>query len=665
MKKIFLLLLVLLTVPYNKSYSAIDKKAEIAKLRNTLSAMKSSKDSIRILYDIFDLSSGDDRLMVGRELSGVAKRSNMNNVVLDMARHMSNLTRNDSIINGILKDVSKMPDSKERRETQLFIKIRRIALSSYYLNEIERHNKLTKAMALNDDYHSDTHSRILQLYTICEYLPKLSQSHILPKYMAELGNVMKKSGIENYSLWNIFYNESANIYSEAGNASQAVAADRKLLQIVDDMEKKYNAQGRKYRNFDLYRFNIYRRLLSNYKALSLEEANDIYEKVLALEAVNPEVKATAETKKRPAVYHAMKNGRYAEAVAYARCALRVDDSLRIKKHILEILKEAAMKIGDQTNVDIAEDELTALKAQFNVDEARQRVEELTILYDVNKLRAENLALARGALAQKEKSARNMMIYVIVGWSAFIIIVVALLFWWTRYRRVKQDILTFVNSLSEERDKIKERQYSDYYEAMAMRGEDPHPKELDASKLLPDPKPDSLDEAVDYIINDIMFIASVAFEDSRKYNREISVTEFMKESVESLKPYLNKSVNLTIAYPEKDFKMRVDEECLRMIVNHILKIAVYLTPEGGDVGFKCNEHKEVNRAQFEFTHSGYLLPPGKEERIFRDFFNYRRIVKRGGGAMLMVRMINLLTNSILRSWPERGKKGKLVLAVPLS
>lgn len=191
MKKIFLLLLVLLTVPYNKSYSAIDKKAEIAKLRNTLSAMKSSKDSIRILYDIFDLSSGDDRLMVGRELSGVAKRSNMNNVVLDMARHMSNLTRNDSIINGILKDVSKMPDSKERRETELFIKIRRIALSSYYLNEIERHNKLTKAMALNDDYHSDTHSRILQLYTICEYLPKLSQSHILPKYMAELGNVMK------------------------------------------------------------------------------------------------------------------------------------------------------------------------------------------------------------------------------------------------------------------------------------------------------------------------------------------------------------------------------------------------------------------------------------------------------------------------------------------
>lgn len=215
---------------------------------------------------------------------------------------------------------------------------------------------------------------------------------MLVNYLDDLGELMKASGIDNYALKNIYYTESANIYSITGNHDKALAADRILLKEIDNLEKRYKAQGRKYRNLDVNRFIIYRRMLSNYDSLSIDEANDLYSKILAIAERNEDVKSTMEYNRRASAYHAMKNGRYAEAIPYIRRQLSIERSHILRKRMLEMLVEAASAIGDQTNLDIAQKELDAINREINSVDARQKYNELQVKYDVSALRAENAEL---------------------------------------------------------------------------------------------------------------------------------------------------------------------------------------------------------------------------------------------------------------------------------
>lgn len=406
------------------------------------------------------------------------------------------------------------------------------------------------------------------------------------------------------------------------------------------------------------RFVIYRRMLSNYEALSVDEANDLYNKILNLAEKNDDIKATMEYNRRTSAYHAMKNKRYAEAIPYIRRQLSIEDSHILRKHMLEMLVEAASAIGDKTNEDLARQELEAINKEISTVAAKQKYDELQIRYDVSALREENAELELENKNEQIQATRRIMIFVIVGWVAFAILMIAFLFFWSRYKKTTADIASFVDTLVAERDAIKRRRYYDY----AKKTND---KEYHASYHSKPPKPGNISETVDYIINDVMFISSIALEDSRKYRQTISVTEFMKDSISTLESTLDKNVNLNVLYPEPDFEIKVDKECLGMLTDHILKVAVRLAPEGGAVGFECTEDKSMKMARFVFKHSGNALPEGKEEKIFEHFFKYKELSEKGEAALIMVRMINFLTNCSLKSSSGHTGGGKLVLMVPMS
>lgn len=304
-----------------------------------------------------------------------------------------------------------------------------------------------------------------------------------------------------------------------------------------------------------------------------------------------------------------------------------------------------------------------------------RKDPIKILYDISDLsqtsdyvricgeiagvaaRAGNAELASENKSGQIDDTRRIMVFVIVGWMAFAVMLMALLFFWTRYKRTTAGIFSFVDTLIAERDSIKKRRYYDYA------------KEIGDSKYQDSyrsvrPKVESISETVDYIINDIMFISSVALEDSRKYRQNVSVRKFMGDSISGVEAELDRDIKVNVIYPETDFEINVDKECLEMLTNHILKVAVRLAPEGGSIGLECTEEKSTRMARFVFKHSGESLPEGKEEKIFEQFFHYKALSETGEGALIMVRMINFLTNCSLRSSAGHTIGGKLVLMVPM-
>ncbi len=203
------------------------------------------------------------------------------------------------------------------------MKIRRLSAIARNISEKERQERIARTI-VPEDNKLDKYGKVERLFTICEYLSVFAKGDMLVNYLDDLGELMKASGIDNYALKNIYYTESANIYSITGNHDKALAADRILLKEIDNLEKRYKAQGRKYRNLDVNRFIIYRRMLSNYDSLSIDEANDLYSKILAIAERNEDVKSTMEYNRRASAYHAMKNGRYAEAIPYIRRQLSIE-----------------------------------------------------------------------------------------------------------------------------------------------------------------------------------------------------------------------------------------------------------------------------------------------------------------------------------------------------
>lgn len=655
MKKV-VLVLVALTLLSLTSNATPDKKAIIEKLRQELAKTDTHKDSIRILYDIFDLSNRKDCMSICRELDQVAAHGGDIMVRLDMARQMANVNSKDSIFAQIESNLKSIPDSKEKKETELFVRLRRLSASARNISEKDRQERIASTI-VHEDKKLDKYGKIERLFTICEYLSVFAKGELLVGYLDDLGLMIQESGIENYSLKNIYHTECANIYSVTGNHEKAINSDRLLLREINNLEKSYKAQGRKYRNLDVNRFIIYRRLLSNYEALSLDEANELYMKILDLAEKNEDIKSTMEYNRRASAYHAMKNKRYAEAIPYIRRQLSIEDSHILRKRMLEMLVEAASAIGDKTNEDIARKELNAINREISTVAAKQKYNELQIRYDVSALREENAELELEKKNDQIAATRRIMVFVIVGWVAFVAILIAFLAFWTRYRRNISDIASFVDTLVAERDAIKKRRYYDY----ARRTDGNDSLDLYHAKA---PKVGNISDTVDYIINDVMFISSVALEDSRKYRQGVSVKEFIKDSISGVESGLSKNININVIYPETDFEIKVDKECLQMLTDHILKLAVRMTPEGGSIGMECKEDTVSGMAKFVFKHSGDPIPEGKEEKMFENFFNYKELSEKGEAALTMVRMINFLTNCSLKSSAGHGSGGKLVLMVPM-
>lgn len=655
--KRFILVLIALTLLSLTSNATPEKKAKIEKLRQELAETDTHKDSIKILYDIFDLSNRKDYMSVCKELDQVAARSGDVAVRLDMARQMANVNSNDSILAQIESSLKSLPNTKEKKETELFVRLRRLSASARNISEKERQERIARTI-VHEDKKLDKYGKIERLFTICEYLSVFAKGDLLVGYLDDLGKLIQESDIDNYALKNIYHTECANIYSVTGNHEKAIAADKLLLKEINNLEKSYKAQGRKYRNLDVNRFIIYRRMLSNYEVLSLEDANELYSKILSLAEKNEDIKATMEYNRRASAYHAMKNKRYAEAIPYIRRQLSIEDSHILRKRMLEMLVEAASAIGDKTNEDLARQELDTINREISTAAAKQKYNELQIRYDVSALREENAELELENKNEQIQATRRIMMFVIIGWVAFAGLLIAFLFFWTRYRKTTTDIASFVDTLVAERDAIKKRRYYDY----AKKTDN---KNYHESYRTAPPKPGNISETVDYIINDVMFISSIALEDSRKYRQTISVTEFMENSIAGVEATLNKNININVLYPQPDFEIKVDKECLEMLTNHILNMAVRLAPQGGSIGFECMEDKATKMAKFVFKHTGDSLPEGKEEKIFENFFKYKDLAEEGGAALIMVRMINFLTNCSLKSSAGHTSGGKLVLMVPMS
>lgn len=641
---------------------SLDRKSEIVNLRQKLSQTQSPKDSIEILYNIFDLSESKDFPKVLKELDGVAARVGNNQIRLEVARHLANYYKSDSLLSVLEEHVRTLPSSEEQKETVLFVQIRRIGQRERHGSDQERQQNIARIIASKDTAGINKYDQIAQMFNICEYMGMYAKGSLLVEYLDDLNDLINRSQIKTQALNTLFLNESANIYTAIDQSQLAVDADRKLLKVYENLEKQYKAKGRKYRNYDLNRYYIYRRMLSNYCVLTVEEVDEIYNNLIEIIGRNPEAKAEYDKRRRAPAYHAMKHGRYAEALMYLKKA-EIDDNQKVlRRHLLKMMIEAGNKVGDTQTVEAASKELETLLSEISSEEAQQRNNELAIRYEVSTLRAENAELELENKNEQIQNSQRTMTFIVIGWALFIIFCGVALYFWTRYRKMLSGFNDFLNTLDSERDYIKKQRYYDYNKDT---DEDPLKTVASLYNTKNSRKADA-NKVVDGVINDVLFISSIALDDTRRYRQDVDVKKFMEECIMTVTATMTRNLSVNVKYPDPDFSIKVDKECLTMVAMQILNKAVALSPDGGSIGFECTLDESVNMARFVFRHSGEGLPHGNEERIFENFYEYEKHSGKGESVLLLCRLIRFLSGCSLKS--STGRKtvqgGRLALMVPL-
>lgn len=626
------------------SFGQTDKNEEkAAELRKNLSSVKTTSDSIKILYDIFDLLPRQERVPVGKEIYDLATRSNNSDVRLDILRLISVIYEDEAILKKIQDEISRIPASQEKDETLLFIKMRRLTSKSRSLSEEERQKEIVNILHhYEDSVHKDKLRNILDLYALVVFMRNDASGDMQQQYMGKLIEMVNSPDVKLYAIENNIFTEAANIYSDAQDYDKALRANKKVLDIIDGLEKTYHEKGRNFRNYDVSRYVCYRRMLRNAKGLQPGEAEKYYSLAKDLAAKNSDVKQDFETNPRIHAYYYYAIGDYGKAMTYLKDIVTRKNTLASQKQFLEMLIDASQKTGDVRTRLEALTEYASLLSEMNDLKAAEKSRELQIKYDLQDLKTRNQALELDNREKEIKSERQIMTFVTVAFVILLIVLIIMLYNWGRYRKNTMMLGHIVDNLHRERYRLRHSLYGEYGEEFDPLAEEDKFKDLNWQKRIKNAH-ENLGNATMFmtqsIMNDLLFIAAIGHADMIKHISEISVDSILRQVESTTMEKAGNMSNIRIEYPDHDFKIKIDSSCLITILTHMADVASnYFISSITHIS--CMK-PESGHLDFVITVDATGAASDKDPQIFHNMAISNILLNHEKSGLFVCRMISLL------------------------
>lgn len=331
----------------------------IEKYQKQLQTTTTARDSVRILYYLFDLSDRKRQIKYAWDIYHTAGRAENTTAQLDMLRNLATFnSNNDSIIKHLLSLTDGIQNEEAKAATRTFILNQQISRKSRHPNDTELQKALldsiTKSHKLDG---SDIYDKISLIYQIIQYLGVDADGVLFKECLDRYAELIESLPSSDYPLKNQYYTTAAIIHSRMnGNPKKAIQFDRKLIDIMEQLQQMYVKKKRKFRNYDINRFLSYRRMLSNYLGLSPEEIEEIHDSIQALYDRNADVRTVMDRENQAFAFYFMATGNYEKAIPALKGILKNSDlSAYQKQKINSMLIDAGKKDGDtQTYIEAME-----------------------------------------------------------------------------------------------------------------------------------------------------------------------------------------------------------------------------------------------------------------------------------------------------------------------
>lgn len=626
--------------------------AVLPQLQQQLAQATTPLDSVKILYDIYDISPRKDQLAVGRRLYDVAGRAGDVNAQLDIMRLNSNLYNSDKEFDRLRRQTQSMPRSREQRETDLFLQMRKLSFATRRPDAETTQSIATIINKLNASKadKTDDIDRLLNLYTVAAYMRNVPDSKLLEQYVDSMVSMVNSKQYTLYALRNIIYSEAANIYSDAGQTKKAVEANRNMLAMIDGLERKYRNAGRKYRDYDISRYIVYRRMLRNYKALTPAEVDKYYNEIQKLAQSNSDVAADLQRNRTPMAFYHMAKGHYADAIPLLQEAIEGSKAFPVTRQLHCMLQTAARETGDSVTLMKSLATMDKLNQDLEESHLADRYRELQVAYEVNSMEADEYKQrVRNAEAETARLRSNFS-YNLLIWGLFAILLVVLLFYWTRYRSNIARLRRMADAMALQRDMLKNNKYND---------NDSHTDYIRESHVTTS----DTRELLFSIMTSLLYTAAIGNNERDSHIEKQPVNTILKDTAERSERHLLPGTDLKIMYPDTDFNVTTDVNALTYLLDRIIMFA-QSSSNGGQVTLKANRTDKSNRVQFIFTHSGERIKRGNEETLFEYIINMDEMAERDDSSMIICRLIALLLQCNITYNPHVDGPAKLIVSIPI-
>lgn len=659
---IILITLITILSAQGQTRSAAQIETIMGQLEGNLKNAKTAKDSVKILYDLFDIAPRAKKPAAINQLFVTAARAGMQKEALDAARQMTTFYNSEEGLKYIRDVIAPLPNTREKKETFMFLKMRGLANTTKKNSEAQRQSELTNLISDIEQSHNPD-DKLLDLYTVVEYLRNDTKGDILDKCLDELVELVNSDDYQCYALKNIVYSEAANIYSDVNDYKKAVDADLRLLGVIDALDREYAMAGREYRDYNVSRYVCYRRMLRNYPALTPVKIAEINRECQRLAEIDPAIKRDMEQKPRYKAFYLTATGKYAEAIPYIKAQLEEEKSLTGRRQLLVMLRDAAKRTGDTATYQASLEEYSTLLEKLNEMEAAAKYKELQIAYNVNKLHQKNDELKLKNAEDEKRATLRLMNFVVAAWVLLVLVGIGLMIYWRRNIHDRKNLDKFVDDFLQESDRMRVLNYRDYVEVSDEEMDQNRGKRSKKVNKKEKSKRGTVIEKTESMLNSLCYIASLGHATMLSEVAPVKCKRFIDDCVTEVSPYLKPGVNIVVKECAPDIVVRIDREVTTYVIMHLLRNAVRYT-KTGEITVEPVADPDNGKLRITITDTGLPLMPGEEKLLFEDFVNVDDIVMNQRGGLFIVRMLSFLLKSNLKSMPAYRNGVRVALTLPM-
>lgn len=645
-------------------------------LLHELSLQKTPQDSIRILYHLTDVIKGrESQLVYLGQLRSTAHRLGDVMVELDALRQMANInTRKADKLKEYLKWAQALPVSNDQKETVTFIEIDLISLTSRFASEVQLAEIVQRLIEEYKEGESgDIYDKVKRLYEVCIYLSRSTTGKLYLEYLDKLGKLIKQLPPDGRkALPTMYYTQVSIICTRREQYAKAIEADKESLKIIRNLETTYHRQGRVFKDNSLYYYICYRRILSNYPALTPEEVEYYYGEVLKLFKRNSAVEEDFNQYKHVPIYYHMARKEYAEALALLKKTVEAvgkQDRRAYGKYI-KCMIEAAKEVGDKAALyqatNVYNDILTK-RRQADLDE---KYIEMQILYDVNQLKVENAQLELEKREAEITSSRRVICVTSVAIVLLLALLVVLLWMYNNTRRLvrrlqmakkilqkeQKNLLEVQAELTVARDQAQSanRMKTEFIQNMSHEIRTPLNSIVGFSQIIAECIDNAdKEELYEYaktisdnskllltLVGDVLDISVMESGDVKPDLMLYSVDSVCKLAFRNVQDRVQPGVDLLFEQDEHtphNLMLLTDPVRLEQLLTNYLTNAAKFTSQGKIV-LSYSLDADQRYVTFSVTDTGIGIPANKAELIFERFEKLNSFVQGNGLGLHLCRLI---------------------------
>lgn len=324
--------------------------AEALQKEKTLKHASSPSDSIMILLEAYNLSDKINRDRLRAQIFDVAQRSDNTEVMAQVLKELLNSTDDAKELGRLIELSGNIPKDSTRDQLQTMLMLEQTNSEIKYEDSNAIEKKIAEYAREGMGVPGDPYKEIQNIYRAMTYLGTSSQGPLYFEYIKRLEELVDALPAEDHAIRNLYYTNAAIFYTRKKDYKKAIEFDRKLIKELDALKKHYTDPEAAEHDLDYFYYVSYRRMLRNFRGLSPEEIEDVYQKCVQLAQEDARAAEEFGTGGLTNSYYFMATKQYAKAVPELKKALKSPDISDFRRaELLGHLGFALRMTGDKND----------------------------------------------------------------------------------------------------------------------------------------------------------------------------------------------------------------------------------------------------------------------------------------------------------------------------